>query len=51
MAQRDSDSAEVYEFLRSMAAAEHRRNPSFETAWQEGEKLTLQEAVALALAV
>jgi hypothetical protein len=37
-------------FERSMAAAaEHRRDPLFEAAWQEGEKLTLQEAAALAL--
>jgi hypothetical protein len=41
--------AEIYEFKRSLAAAERRRDPVFEAAWQEGEKLTLQEAVSLAL--
>jgi hypothetical protein len=37
-------------FERSMAAAaEHRSDPLFEAAWQEGEKLTLVEAAELAL--
>lgn len=37
---------EIYEFSRAMAAAaEYRSNPTFETAWQEGARLTLAEAI------
>ena len=42
---------QAIQFQRVMAAAvQYRQEPLFEAAWQEGEALTLEQAIDLALA-